>query len=983
MPASPLDKDDFTYEERKNKDKGCNGRKRRVILHIGLSNARSLWPKMNSLADYFTETEMSVAVVSETWFYKCEALQQLLIRAEHKDGLGMINNFRSKRKTNANPGGGISIIYKKSMLELKPVPVNVKGQEICLAEGKLRGQSRPIYIVGCYLSTRLTKTEAKKYINVLSDVVGELETKKPNAEIIVAGDFNRADLDPMLDLHPRLKLVRTPPTRKEANLDLIATTLYSNLESVSYVPPLEPDDGQAGVRSDHDFLMCSFSVATCHDFRDRSFTNRVLDEKARDKYVEIMSGVDWEEEIGQVENGIDEYVEAFHRVILGALDRAAPAIKRKRKSTDKPWVTDNFKKMADRRKRLFKTTGRTGPWKRFKSITARMSEEKKLKFYEKEAEKLSQTGSHQLPYSALSKISERDDTGQFEVESLWPDQPRRDILSKLAAYFSGISQEFEPLPVDFVGDLVDECRGNEEAAAEEWTEDQTREEFSNYDPPKTTISIDPPPRLLEDTLRLTVGPVTKIYRAVINGAEWPTLWKREEASIIPKNTAPSTMEELRSISCTSVFSKVLEKIMLGKLRGEVSLDDNQFGGQKGCGTTHLLAELNTRIMEDLEQPGSAVGVLAIDFSKAFNRMDHRACIRALYHKGASRATLEMVAGFLRDRRMMIKIGEDFSEPRTMPGGAPQGTCSGNYLFSATVDGIETEEFGRIHRQGSGADPEVGGPADDFSHVVAATTTTQGTEAEAQRQSSFGQNCARMPRGSRRAAMDTSPPGPPNLTQEQVENAMGLTPSQGAWTVKYVDDFTATQRLRVETGISHVSERKEQREIHAGELQKVFDRVRANAALIGMEVHPGKTKILCVSANYNYELSTFIFCDGKKITSTNELRVLGTVLSNRPNQWATIRHMRRKFAAKMWSLKRLRSVGIRESMLVRVYAAYLRPLLEYAIPSFYTLATVEQIEQLERCQRTALKTIYGYKHSYRKCLEQAKLQTVSERGEELV
>ena len=230
---------------------------------------------MESLLDYFTKTSVSIAVITETWFYKCEALKHLMCRAENDLGLGLINSCRTRRKTSADPGGGVSIVYKRARIQMKEVHVDCKGQEICLAEGKLEGQSRKLYLVGCYLSTRLKKNEERKYMNVLSDILGELETKNPNAEIIVAGDFNRADLSPTLYLHQEIKLLSTPPTRNDTYLDLVATTLHLNLQDIQYLPPLEPDADKPGTRSDLEFFMCSFSVATCHEFRD---LNKGLDE---------------------------------------------------------------------------------------------------------------------------------------------------------------------------------------------------------------------------------------------------------------------------------------------------------------------------------------------------------------------------------------------------------------------------------------------------------------------------------------------------------------------------------------------------------------------------------------------------------------------------------------------------------------------------------------------------------------------------------
>ena len=200
--------------------------KRRITLKVELSNARSLRPKMALLFEFFAETACDMPVVSETWFFKSEALSNLSARVEDKHGLGLINHRRKRVKIRANPGGGV-----------KPVAVKVKGKEICVAEGKLEGQMRTRCVVACYLSTRLTPSEGKVYMNILSDVLGEIETKKTTAEIIVAGDFNRVNLTPTLDLHPRIEILATPPTRLDAHLDLMATTLKNNQIRAEYMPP--------------------------------------------------------------------------------------------------------------------------------------------------------------------------------------------------------------------------------------------------------------------------------------------------------------------------------------------------------------------------------------------------------------------------------------------------------------------------------------------------------------------------------------------------------------------------------------------------------------------------------------------------------------------------------------------------------------------------------------------------------------------------
>ena len=63
-------------------------------------------------------------------------------------------------------------------------------------------------------------------------------------------------------------------------------------------------------------------------------------------------------------------------------------------------------------------------------------------------------------------------------------------------------------------------------------------------------------------------------------------------------------------------------------------------------------------------------------------------MRTLASQGASSQTIAIVASFLRNRSMQIKMpGGSFSTSRSMPGGSPQGTKSGNILFCIAARGL--------------------------------------------------------------------------------------------------------------------------------------------------------------------------------------------------------------------------------------------------------------------------------------------------------
>ena len=100
---------------------------------------------------------------------------------------------------------------------------------------------------------------------------------------------------------------------------------------------------------------------------------------------------------------------------------------------------------------------------------------------------------------------------------------------------------------------------------------------------------DIPPQLINNKVAdILAIPLGYIYEQVYNTLEWPSLWKQETVSIIPKTSAPSDRSQLRNLSCTPLFSKILESFVLEEIKKNVTLSEDQYGGIKGISVNHFL-----------------------------------------------------------------------------------------------------------------------------------------------------------------------------------------------------------------------------------------------------------------------------------------------------------------------------------------------------------------------------------------------------------
>ena len=112
----------------------------------------------------------------------------------------------------------------------------------------------------------------------------------------------------------------------------------------------------------------------------------------------------------------------------------------------------------------------------------------------------------------------------------------------------------------------------------------------------------------------------------------------------------------------------------------------QYGGQKGSSVTHYLIDFINFVLynQDLKNIHAVLAV-AIDFSKAFNRQNHNILIGLLSDLGVPGWLLTIVMGFLENRELEVNYKGKTSGRKKLPGGGPQGTILGMFLFLILIN----------------------------------------------------------------------------------------------------------------------------------------------------------------------------------------------------------------------------------------------------------------------------------------------------------
>ena len=105
----------------------------------------------------------------------------------------------------------------------------------------------------------------------------------------------------------------------------------------------------------------------------------------------------------------------------------------------------------------------------------------------------------------------------------------------------------------------------------------------------------------------------------------------------------------------------------------------------------MLIDVFQDMAEDLEDCRVATVLTAIDFAKAFNRLSYQHCLRAFALHGASTDVIRLLATFLTNRQMSVRVGSTWSEDWPVMGGCPQGSILRVFLFNITIDDLKDKE----------------------------------------------------------------------------------------------------------------------------------------------------------------------------------------------------------------------------------------------------------------------------------------------------
>nr|XP_034832243.1 uncharacterized protein LOC117989050 [Maniola hyperantus] len=346
-----------------------------------------------------------------------------------------------------------------------------------------------------------------------------------------------------------------------------------------------------------------------------------------------------------------------------------------------PWVSDKTRNLLEDRTKLISTPNKTKYIRRLITETSKLinisirkdREEYRL---EKLEECIQKTGGAKKAVKQL--IEKRDWIPKMQATSGKNVTRRPDINALATNFFKNLySSQCTLLSTDLTGeDIIPEIMLSE-------VEKAIASQKKDTAPGSDCITNE---FLIKN--KNTLAPILQyIFNDVVKSESVPDQWTTSTIVLLHKKGSKGDINNYRPISLMSNIYKVFAKVILSRITKV--LDENQPREQAGFRSGYSTLDhihVVKQIFEKSKEYNTTFYCCFVDYSKAFDSLEHEAIWRALHNQGVENKYIRLLKNIYRNSKAKIKLEKEGKEIK-LGRGVRQGDPVSPKLFTAVLEEI--------------------------------------------------------------------------------------------------------------------------------------------------------------------------------------------------------------------------------------------------------------------------------------------------------